>query len=134
MGINWCKCETSHVIFTCLTLGVWWNPRSGEPFQAYVAKLVSGVRSTDNFLSIFSLYLALNIRACYITSHCGRVHSKECYFYIYINFLGIFFFFFSSENLCFHYFHFFLSRNIASVSKSCKLNIFFSFFPFLSFN
>ena len=110
--------------------------------KSTLGRTVSGIRCKNRVRSalywqflIYIFSVSLNIRACYITSHCGRVHSKECYFYIYINFRGVFFFFFfSSENLCFHYFHFFLSRNIASVSKSCKLNIFFSFFPFLSFN
>ena len=113
--------------------------------KSTLGRTVSGIRCKTRVRSalywqflIYIFSVSLNIRACYITSHRGRVHSKECYFYIlnklYCYFFFFFFFFFSSENLCFHYFHFFLSRNIASVSKSCKLNIFFSFFPFLSFN
>ena len=65
--------------------------------KSTLERTVSGVRCKNRIRSafywqflIYIFSVSLNIRACYISSQCGRVHSKECYFYIYIHFLGIF--------------------------------------------
>ena len=105
--------------------------------KSTLGRTVSGIRCKNRVRSalywqflIYIFSVSLNIRACYITSHCGRVHSKECYFYIYINFLGIFFFFFHQKICVFIIFISFYLVILQVFRKVVNWIFFFLFFPF----